>query len=350
LTVSADEAAFRSGRGSSDHLLALQRLATSNIVFSVTRRCPARCSHCIVSSGPEISGLKLAPELVDGIVAELPTLKEHGVEHMTFTGGEPVLAATAVAAIADAAAEVGISASIVTSCAWARTSGAAEKVVAKLAKLSHWDLGYDRFHAAEYPIERVANAVAALRDAGRSFSIRACVDTPASAEDEDILAAIEEIADGAPVFRQGVKSIGRAAGLEDPPANGMPMAPCLSTGPFVREDGSVGPCCSGLAYEKRGSHPFEFGNVGVDGLGACRDRWQQNPLLRLIRLVGFSVPLGWLAEEGLAPAELDSRGVCELCVGLWDENAEVGRFLAVRAAEPGVIAQLDRLEQHLMAR
>ncbi len=348
MTVSADEAAFRSGRGSPDHLLALQRLATSTVIFSVTRRCPARCSHCIVSSSPEVSGRKLSPELVDAVVAELPALRDSGVQHVTFTGGEPVLASDAVAAIADAATGVGISASIVTSCAWARTAGAAEKVVAKLSKLTHWDLGYDRFHAAEYPIERLAHAVEALRAAGRSFSVRACVDTPASAEDEEILDAIEQVAGGAPVFRQSVKSIGRATSLEDAPAEGTPMAPCLSTGPFVREDGSVGPCCSGLAYEKRGSHPFEFGNVGTDGLSACRDRWQQDPLLRLIRLVGFAVPLGWLAEEGLAPAELDGRGVCELCVGIWDREAEVGRFLAARAAQPEVVAQLDRLEQHLM--
>jgi hypothetical protein len=135
------------------------------------------------------------------------------------------------------------------------------------------------------------------------------------------------------------------------PRASIPLEPCLSTGPIVREDGSVGPCCSGLAYERRGKHPFDFGNAGSDGLAACRERWAQDPLLRLLRVVGFAVPLQWLVESGdptLIPAGVPQK-TCELCVQLWDEDGRVGRFLRERASTPEVVAQLDLLEQTLFS-
>ena len=48
---------YHSGKGTAEELLAFQRLAWSSIVFSLTRRCPLQCSHCITSSGPLVKGI-----------------------------------------------------------------------------------------------------------------------------------------------------------------------------------------------------------------------------------------------------------------------------------------------------
>lgn len=348
-----DQALPASGRGTADHLLALQRLAGSTMVFSVTRRCPLKCSHCIVSSGPDVRGPTLSEADARSWSEQLGALKEAGVRHLTFTGGEPVLALPAIRVLSEAAASLGMSTAVVTSAAWASSAKSAAHVVDKLVHISHWDIGYDRFHESEIPFERLGHAVAALRSKGAHFSIRACVDDPPSPSDVALLDRLRAtVGDGVRIYQQRTRRIGRAAALLDdtPAPQSLPPEPCLSTGPFVREDGSVGPCCSGLAYEARGRHPFEFGTVQQDGLVACRQRWAADPLLRLLRLIGFRVPVAWLAEDGrrhLLPAPTLPASACELCVALWDADGHVASFLSEKAARPEVVAQLDRLEAHL---
>jgi hypothetical protein len=341
-----------SGRGTAAQLLELQRLAHHSIVISVTRRCPLHCEHCIVSGGPEADGAILSAELATSLAGQLPQLREQGVRHLTFTGGEPVLALAAVRKIAQTAAAVGMTTALVTSPVWATSKRSADRVVERLSMITHWDLGFDRYHEAELPFERVERAVRALTSGRASFSIRACVDDPVSAGDLDLLRRLNEITGpGVRVYRQSVRRIGRARNFarltKDKPR--FPAEPCPSTGPFIREDGSVGPCCAGLAYESRGRHPFDFGDVGSNGLAECRKRWLGDNLLRMIRLVGFMVPLQWLDEAGMRVrrATDEPANVCELCVALWDENGEAASYLAARARQIGVLAQLDRLERLL---
>jgi hypothetical protein len=294
----------------------------------------------------------LSPQAATSWAQQLPALRDAGIRHITFTGGEPVLALPAICLLAESAARLGISTAVVTSGAWASSPTAAAKVVEKLGAISHWDLGYDQYHASEIPFERFQQAVQALQARGASFSVRACVHAPLQPEERELCARIRAvIGPDAPLYTQSVRRIGRASDLAEAARQPgrLPLEPCMSSGPLVREDGTVGPCCSGLAYEARGRHPFEFGNVHEDGLVACRQRWLEDPLLRLVRLVGFAIPLQWLQEAGLEhllPEEIPP-GVCELCVALWDAQGQVGQYLRERAAQPEVVAQLDRLEKHL---
>lgn len=348
-----DRALLESGRGRAEHLLALQRLAPQSLIVSVTRRCPARCAHCIVSSGPDVGGDVLSPDTALLWAGELPKLAAQGLRHITFTGGEPVLGLPAIRILSEVAASSGIATAVVTSAAWATSAEAAASVVRKLSSVSHWDLGYDEYHARHIPFERLRQAVEALRKQGAAFSVRVCTGDPPLPPEARLLEAIRGlVGPSVLMIRQSVRRIGRAQELEGNDVSSFfPSEPCLSTGPYVREDGSVGPCCSGLAYEARGRHSFTFGNAIDEGLAECRQRWLQDPLLRLLRLVGFATPLRWLLEEGLAEAfsaEIP-RTACELCVSLWDPEGKVARFLEERASRPEVVSQLDRLEAHLFA-
>ncbi|MCC7418246.1 MAG: radical SAM protein [Acidobacteria bacterium] len=343
------------GYAGADEFLAMQRLAQSNLVFSVTRRCPLHCDHCVTSSGPEVAGDTLTVADAARYAAELPALYDAGVRHLTFTGGEPVLALPGVAVLAAAAKRVGLATSIVTSGAWAVSPAATLKVLDRLAAIDHWDLGFDRYHQKELALSAFCALLRALQARRIAHSVRACVETPPSEED---LALLDELraATGpdVPIYRQSVRRIGRAAEIlrRVAPAAGPPaLEPCLSSGPIVREDGSIGPCCSGLAYERRGCHPFEFGDARGNSLVSAREAWLRDPLLRLVRLVGFAYPLKWLAETGdpaLQPALMPHK-TCELCVQLWDREGRVGRYLSDRAARPEVVAQLDRLERELFS-
>jgi hypothetical protein len=340
-----------SGRGSPDHLLALQRLATSNLVISVTRRCPLRCAHCIVSSAPDVAGGTLTVEQAQSWARQLPKLKEAGVRHLTFTGGEPTLALKAIRVLAESCSSLGITTAVVTSGVWATAPAVATHIVEQLRAVSNWDLGYDTYHAPEMPFERFQQAVEALKSSATSFSVRVCVDTPLSATDAEICGRLRDLAGpDVTILQQSVRHIGRATSLSRQASDEwqFPAEPCITSGPFIREDGSMGPCCSGLAHEARGRHPLEFGNVNDDGLVACRERWLSDPLLRMLRLFGFAVPLQWIKEAGLKLPSVElPNNVCELCVSLWDSEGTLGHFLRERASGREVAAQLDRFEDYL---
>ena len=117
----------------------------------------------------------------------------------------------------------------------------------------------------------------------------------------------------------------------------------------MRADGTTGPCCSGLAYEARGAHPFTYGCLDRPGdLLAAWRAWREDQLLRVMRLAGLSALEGWLSEANL-PA-VDGRFAsdpCEACLSLWRRTAAAAEALAARACDPAVREKLDALETAL---
>jgi hypothetical protein len=332
-------------------LTAFQRLAWSTIVFSVTRRCPLSCAHCITSSTSSREFGVLPVERAQRWASELDGLAREGLRHITFTGGEPTLAIAAVAVLADAARSAGVESAIVSSGAFATSDSAAAAVVSRLGSIDRWDLGYDEYHAEWLPLDRFACAVRALRTQERPFTIRVC-----EGRDSDVtnrlLAELATIA-GADVeiIRQPVKALGRASALmplsERHGGSAAPTLPCVSTGPVVRDDGSVAPCCSGLAYADSTDHPFQLGDADRDGLGGIWRAWREDQLLRLMRLVGTQPVQAWLADEGIDPrVGGTSCDVCETCVATWRAPGATDAA-ARRAASPAVRAKLDAVEAHL---
>lgn len=334
------------GKGSADELLAFQRLAWSTIVFSVTRRCPLRCSHCITESGPERHHQTLSATRAAQWARDLPALARSGVRRFTFTGGEPVLALGAVRVLAQQAAICGIRTGIVTSGAWASEPRLAARIVRTLNAISHWDFGYDEYHAESLSWDRFKTALTAVKESGASFSVRLCESDPRrTAELADRLRL--ETQGRAPVFIQPIRRLGRGAQLHQIGVQPLPpQQPCMSTGPFIREDGSTGPCCSGLAYREDIQHPFRYGNADTDGLLAIWTRWKEDQLLRLMRLSGLHYPVGWVDSWDRPPSW--SNDVCESCVSLWSAaSSKAAGALSNRASHQEIRAQLDKLERHL---
>jgi len=338
----------QTGRGSAADLSRFQRQAWSNLVFSVTRRCPLQCAHCITSSVPDRALPLLDPDVASRWAGEMEDLARLGLRHVSFTGGEPTLALPQVEAIARAAHRAGIATSLVSSGSWGRSPRQVERVMEALGNvIDSWDLGYDRFHAAFLPLENFAQAANAAAKVSGSVCVRICDDR--GAETRAIVARLWQQLDPAvSLLVQPVHALGRG---RDTPASAARARPetmlCLATGPFVREDGTGGPCCAGLAYDARGRHPFDFGDAARDGLVAVWRRWREDQLLRLFRLAGLTLPLAWLKEEGLSAEGAGDGHVCETCVKLWDADGRAATILRERAADPALAARLDDLETTL---
>lgn len=342
---------LRSGRGSAEDLLTLQRLAWSTLVVSATQKCPLSCRHCITRSGPDIAAPVLSPDLARIWAADLPDLAARGLRRISFTGGEPLLARAALELMSRAAAAADLETFVVSSGAWAVTPQVADRVLARLGPITRWDLGYDAFHAEHLAWRRFEWALEALGRHGHQVTVRICPPDDKARLSEMLEAITGALPPGGEIVLQPVRFLGRAA--EAPPhalAPGLPRRPCVSTGLFLRADGSTGPCCSGLAYEPDTPHPFAYGQVRAPGdlLEAWR-AWRADPLLRLLRLSGFAALGVALAEE---EPDLVSgnwpQDPCEACVSLWGRAAVAStQALKIRVSHPGNMARLDALERAL---
>ena len=345
-----------SGKGSGQDLLALQRLAWTSITFSVTRRCPLRCGHCITRSAPDLTDPVLGLDTARIWATDILKLAKLGLQHISFTGGEPLMALDAVVLLSQAAHSVGISSYIVTSGAWASTPEVARRVVGRLQHIVHWDIGYDVFHADHLPRARLENVISALSQIDACYTLRVCMSDDDRETKEFLRSIYGLVGDNGVIVLQSTRALGRAESdsekiRQDQRQPHLPMRPCVSTGLFVRADGTTGPCCSGLAYEQAANHPFQYNKVVRAGdLVAAWHAWRNDPLLRLLRLVGFAALDGWLREAGLLNNIKFSSDPCEACVSLWRDVPTAGEGLKKLAGRPEVIEKLDAVEEALYSK
>lgn len=343
---------FDNGQGSATDLLKFQFLANSSLIISATRKCPLSCSHCITSSSPDAAGPLLDIELAKIWAHDFPALVSNGLKSISFTGGEPILALDAIAFLAKQSRAHSIRPSIVTSCVWASTLKAARKVVSRVGSGISWDLGVDGWHADQMPISRVDNALTAITENGDSATVRFC-DSDSYEDSKDAAAVVAGIVNGrAPIMRQSVRSIGRAASENSkifPTQPGLPKRPCVSTGLFVRADGTTGPCCAGLSYEAVGRHPFDYGTLNQHGdLLKAWSRWHSDNLLKVMRLATLASIEGWFPENSI-PINAMSQDPCESCVRLWSNlDPSDAESIRARADTEVVSAKIVELETELL--
>jgi hypothetical protein len=341
--------AILSGKGTADDLLRLQALAAHSLIIGTTRKCPLSCGHCITSSSPKAGGATLSLSLAKVWAEDLGRMHADGLQHITFTGGEPILTIDAVAYLCHVARELGISTYIATSGAWARSPRAAKRVVRKIGSITNWDFGVDGWHAAEMPLQVTDNALTAVMAAGGSATVRLC-ESPTEDATRRMEAEVVAMVKGrAPIMRQSVRAIGRASAKKTPTATGLPERPCISTGLFVRGDGSTGPCCAGLSYEEQGVHPFDYGVIRQPTeLYSAWMAWRRDPLLRIMRLASMAALNGWLSRD-TAPISFP-EDPCEACVTLWSRIGRKGGMrIRGKALAPGISRKLDLLESVLFA-
>lgn len=300
-----------------DDLSACQNLASTHITFSLTLACPLSCAHCIVDAGPDKGHTTMPIELANSFSRQMQGLAENGIEGICFTGGEPLLAKKQLSIMTNAATTAGISVSVVTAAHWAKTPEQAQKTVAKFPGISNWDVSFDSHHLPWVDITHIRNALDAIRKAERTATVRVTYSDPMTAEDRQVVQALEDIEETNWVG-QGLRPVGRGTEIADNADHGWSpwIKPCLTQGMVVRYDGSVAPCCLNLVESRR--HPFNFGDPQSNGLVSVHKKFQTDPLLQLIRTIGFSQIYDWIKEEGLTerlPNPIPEE-VCSLCEGV----------------------------------
>jgi pyruvate-formate lyase-activating enzyme len=333
-------------------LLHFQQQASRHLAFSLTRACPLRCEHCLIAtvSPRDQARVTLSIEQARRFADEMSALADAGVERVSFTGGEPLLAPRQLDVLSRAASNAGIGCTVVTACHWSHDEAAAERTVCgRFPQIDTWHLSTDVFHEQFIPSARVLNAARVAVEHGRNVVIRVAVNAPITSEDLALLDRLNaDLPEGATIAVQTVVGVGRAESLDVEVAPWRDRSvPCITTGPTIRDDGTVSPCCGSLS-DQRAGHPFEYPNAFDRGLAATKAVWDRDLLLMLIRSVGFAPVLDWVARvdpEHPALANTPDHP-CDICVALWREPSTVN---AVRhwVAQPRVRAQIEALHDRV---
>jgi hypothetical protein len=316
-------------------LAAVQNHAASHITFSLTLACPLRCAHCIVEAGPDKNSTTMPYAVAEHYAAQMEDLFDYGIRMISFTGGEPLLARRQMQVMSDAAYRAGIVCGVVTAAHWAYSEANADKVVRRFPGIQTWDLSLDAYHKDYLPFEHVRLAYKAACRAGRRGVIRFSYNDPMTAKDREAYDFISSFAGPQDVCSQRLRPVGRANFVQiETSHDGSTLAkPCVTKGLVVRYDGSMAPCCINLVEER--SHPFQFGDPLQRPLRDIHHDYMTNPLLQMIRVIGFGELTRWLYEAGLdkcLPSNLP-EDVCDLCPHLVT-RPEIARYLSDRAAKP----------------
>jgi pyruvate-formate lyase-activating enzyme len=296
--------------------LEAQALASRRLGFSVTKACPLRCAHCSVSAGPELRHMTFGRAFADKVVAELPQLSAIGITCIDFTGGEPTLAADFVQRVSESAKHVGMAVGVVSAAHWATSDSQARKFLQRFRCIDHWDISTDIYHLPFVSVDKVRRAFDALSELGRPPMIRIAHHVPITYDEAVLIDRIHEFA-GRRIGFQPIGPVGRGAELvqaQHATADDYDEAPCPTTGPLVRSDGGVSPCCAPLSHEDY-DHPLQLGNAFREPLAVIVGRWRVNPLLQTIRLWGFEPIVQWLRSSPRLVNSLRSRQ-CDTCVAM----------------------------------
>jgi len=314
-----------------DELSRCQNLAGRHITFSVTLACPLRCAHCIVDAGPDKGHTTMPLVVARRYASQMSELVDYGIEGICFTGGEPTVARQQVRLMGGAAKAAGMAVSIVTAAQWAATPQSAAAVVAAFDAIDNWDISFDIYHLEWVGLDHVRNACAAVLGAGRNFMLRFTYSDPPRPEELALLAQVQAI-QGVRIASQRVRAVGRGeevAAVDSTKYNPW-VKPCLTQGMVVRYDGSVAPCCLNMVESRE--HPFQLGDSRLRRLVDIHRDYMRDPLLQLIRALGFGQLQTWVQEEGLRgvlPDQLPDEA-CEMCTAMLHQPAI--REMALRKA------------------
>jgi MoaA/NifB/PqqE/SkfB family radical SAM enzyme len=228
------------------------------IAVSVTNSCPLTCKHCISNASP--SGER-PPEGFANDLSSLLDRNDFETRHVTLTGGEPFHDLKLLKELLAVAATRRIHVGAITSSFWAKTRERARAVLEQLPTLGELTLSVDAHHADFVPPAFVRNAFDAAREKGLKVQVRVCVQRPATAEDEALMAFVKEFCPTESLEIQQLIAYGRAAEHEEFLEQEFEAYEhCPAIGPHVYYNGEIIPCCNSIV-PLRGDHPLRIGSV-----------------------------------------------------------------------------------------
>gem|GEM_PF-3462079 len=273
----------------------------------LTRSCPARCTMCITSSGPEAHAW-MDESLIHEILCQAAPLTS--IQSIALTGGEPFSRFRLLSRVVAACHDLGMDVNITTNAYWATDT---RRIAARLQLLS--DTGRislttstDLFHQEFVPLVRVKRLVAVARRLGIALAVNKVLQREDRGDTDSGWWASQGITVAASQF----VPVGRAADL---PADtwAAELRPELLAGPCnaatrsvtVDVDGAAYVCCGLLIRE------HIIGRFPTDSLVDIVTRATSSPVQQALAELG---PIG--VAQVLSADVRGARSQCGACLQL----------------------------------
>lgn len=299
--------------------------------ISVTMQCPLRCRHCITNSGPEVTRQMSEDEALHYIRSA-----RHAVDHIGFTGGEPLLDQARLLRLIEAAKAEGYVVSVMTSGHWAARPAHAHEVVGqmKAAGLDMLGVSLDRYHLDFIDVSRCRN----IAEAAGALEIPVAVRVIAEPDDDFVDQVKALLAHTkASVHAHFPVRLGRASELDassfrhsmTPPADGCETVTALD----IEPGGKVYACCGPGPYMRDGN-PLVLGNALDEDLFVILQAALANPFMKVINTRGPRGLLDELRAHGLAhlvPLREYYTDTCQLCLDVCNNPQAVAALREIFA-------------------
>ena len=250
-------------------------------------------------------------------------VKRDRVFAVCFSGGEPFLNFTELAAMIARASRNGARVSCVTNGFWAVSAAAAREKLAvlKRAGLDNLVISTDKFHQRFVPLAKVRTVIAACRELGIGFGLKYVV-TKNGPRLTSLLRQLEDVTAGAEFKIQEIPCLPAGRARELPAAafryqRGLPGKRCPGQGMLTIDPSGIAyPCCP-PAWPKR----LGLGDARTTPLAVLAKKAATDPLLKLLRREGPAFLVPYLELAGTIFARGRFVEECHLCQAVMEAIA-----------------------------
>ncbi|WP_288995206.1 radical SAM protein [uncultured Gemmobacter sp.] len=243
--------------------------------IQVTNRCPLTCGHCITSSSNEESD-DLSEAEVDHLIRQVVGV----VDHVCFTGGEPIVWKGRIERSIVLAKELGLKTSVMTSAFWAKTDKSTKLQLDRLcaAGLDGLGISLDKFHSDYQSDDYAFRAAREAVGRGLEVSVRVVV-RKGEAFGDIVKARLEP--EGILVQVCPISRLGRAESLSDDVfewGESLDAAPCRNVKSASMRIGNKVTSCCGPGKFMNDTNPLVLGDVSQEPLREILNRSWGNPV------------------------------------------------------------------------
>jgi MoaA/NifB/PqqE/SkfB family radical SAM enzyme len=299
------------------------------VYVSLTEKCPIRCRHCFVESGPlreEQADVEAFTRWIAGVAAA------PGLEIVFFSGGEPFSHPLALRAGLRACRERDVYPVVCTSGFFGKSDESTRRLLDSFPDLGCLWISTDVFHEEFVPLEHLRRVAEIARERKITVGFQIVDDDP---EHSAFMQRFSEVVGYdvvprgdiliVPLAKQGraerevtaseaaALDISREAGFD-----AVPATPCTWLGtPWVREDGVVS-ACPNLDVFRAEQHPLQLGRLDDADFTALSALADADGYLQTLRVFG---PAGLVERHpveswGWNRAAFRGSSICDLCHSL----------------------------------
>jgi len=266
-------------------------------------------------------------------IHQISSYRNGYIKLLSITGGEPFYHLDTLKEITSFAEQCGMMVSVVTNAYWANSKKQAVSILKMLKSIRMLSISTDVYHQQNIPLERVENAVYAVKTLNIPYSIAVCTEKEHDTEFIKMMVNLKRIADPEKIRTTITLPFGRALKNPNfssyPVSEEPPISACIfGNAPVIFPNGRI-VACIGPVIKIQSNHPMEFGNLQSNSLCEIFDKAELNSILHAVRIWGPRKLISILQKTSASqylPKTYLKNSICDACYNMIS-NTDIVKYL-----------------------